>query len=226
MYVCNYCGRYLKNEYDVCPGWGSHSFKKVQEKKEKVIKTPPKDGYKINMYEFESKKQGSGAYVVVGIFLIIFIIAFTIPFLSGGFSAMKVDPLFGIGFIAMPILFLFIFMYAGYNMFKTGRNNKVSADRDIARVTKLAKEGMLIKNMDYKLRVSKDASLSISNPRKAIEAIQLLCIEVKYENKEGKVLTLRSEPKVSPLEANAYETADLLIDPNDETNYFIDFEIY
>ena len=29
MFKCSYCGRYLKNQYDNCPGCGSNKFEKI-----------------------------------------------------------------------------------------------------------------------------------------------------------------------------------------------------
>ena len=52
MYKCNYCGRYLKNQYDVCPGCGSSSFETKSFMGEKVIKTPPNGGYIIQTKDF------------------------------------------------------------------------------------------------------------------------------------------------------------------------------
>ena len=49
MLVCCYCGRNFKNEYDVCPGCGSHTFKKVDSSNNIVIKSPPVNGYNIEM---------------------------------------------------------------------------------------------------------------------------------------------------------------------------------
>ena len=49
MYVCEYCNRHLKKKYDVCPGCGGKSFKKVQNYGETKIMNPPKGGYQVNL---------------------------------------------------------------------------------------------------------------------------------------------------------------------------------
>ena len=38
MYKCTYCGRYLKEHYEVCPGCGSNKIEKTEELGEKIIK--------------------------------------------------------------------------------------------------------------------------------------------------------------------------------------------
>ena len=60
MYVCNYCNRHLKEEYEVCPGCGATSFKTKSFLGEIVISDPPKDGYKLNVSNFETSEKVKG----------------------------------------------------------------------------------------------------------------------------------------------------------------------
>ena len=54
----------------------------------------------------------------------------------------------------------------------------------------------------------------------------IYCIQVEYENASGQKIPLKSESKYDNKISNKNGTADLLIDPNDYSNYFIDIEIY
>jgi len=93
---------------------------------------------------------------------------------------------------------------------------KKKAQENILRVKKLAMEGFLVKNMPYKLVSS---GTVINN--------QLIyCIQVEYENPSGQKISLQSEPRYNNKLSDKNGTVDLLIDPNDYSNYYIDLEIY
>ena len=51
------------------------------------------------------------------------------------------------------------------------------------------------------------------------------CIKVLYDN-NGTEVPFVSNPKYSGKLGDIDGTADLLVDPNDFSNYYIDFEIY
>ena len=59
MYECDYCGRKLKNHYEVCPGCGSNKFTQKAYMGEIVIKTPPEGGYTIQMDLDDQKLPGN-----------------------------------------------------------------------------------------------------------------------------------------------------------------------
>ena len=94
--------------------------------------------------------------------------------------------------------------------------SKKKAKNNIERVNKLAKTGVLIKNIPYDLKPTG----TIINGEK------IYYIQVLYESKSGKKIPLNSEPKYNTIMGDKDGTADLLIDPNDISNYYIDFEIY
>ncbi len=216
MLVCNYCGRNLKKEYDVCPGCGASSFKNINMIEQYSIKTPPKDGYKINVESYEKNIKISKIVKIIGIGIIIFMVLFDLPFIFGGLLAMSADAFFGTSFLAISLCASAVFYAMGIGMIILARNMKKKALENIERVKKLAKTGLLIKNMPYELKETGTV----------INGKQIYCIEVQYESKSGKLIPLRSEPKYSNVLGDEDGTVDLLIDPNDFLNYYIDFEIF
>ena len=216
MQVCNYCGRNLKKEYDVCPGCGSSSFKNISMIEQYTINTPPTDGYKIKVDSYEKSIKYSKILKWIGIWLIIFLILFDIPSVLGGLMTMGEDPMFGTSFIAISLCSSAVFYAIGIGLIVAGKKMKKKEKNNIDRVKNLANKGVLIKNMPYELK----------NTGTIINGNPVYCIEVQYESKSGKMVPLRSEPKYSGILGDEDGTADLLIDPNDFTNYYIDFEIY
>ena len=77
MFKCNYCGRYLKKKYEKCPGCGSKSFEKLQNYQEKIIKTPPKGGYVVNLENYKLKKKEHKAPLFLGIYILIMVFIFS-----------------------------------------------------------------------------------------------------------------------------------------------------
>lgn len=51
-------------------------------------------------------------------------------------------------------------------------------------------------------------------------------MQVEYENASGQIIPLKSEAKYNNVLSDKDGTVDLLIDPNDYSNFFIDIEIY
>ena len=54
----------------------------------------------------------------------------------------------------------------------------------------------------------------------------IYCMQVEYENASGEKIPLQSEAKYNNKLSDKDGTADLLIDPDDYSNYYIDVEIY
>ncbi len=232
MLVCSYCGRHFKHDYESCPGCGSGSFKRINDIKEMVIEKPPKDGYKISTDSYEKEKKinkiikivfyAIGGFTLVtalpfvGIFFVMLVI-----FLLGLLSIIEVE-----GLMAMiPIMLIFLLMSvvdivsnAGmYFLFKIILDNKkIQIENEIVRVNKLAKEGMLIKNMPYELVES--GNVIMGKP--------IYCIKVDFKFENGTIVPLTSNPKYDGVDRDTNNSADLLIDKNDYSNYYIDFEIY
>ena len=216
MLVCNYCGRNLKNDYEVCPGCGSSSFKKLNMIDQYSINTPPKDGYKIKVESYEKSKRLAKILKWIGIITIIFSISMEIPFLIGGLLTIDQDAGFGASFILISLCTTIPFIFIGIGLVIGSKRSIKKTKANIKRVEKLAKTGVLIKNIPYELKPTG----TIING-KPIQYIQVL-----YESTSGKKIPLDSEPKYNGVMGNKDGTADLLIDPNDISNYYIDFEIY
>ena len=212
MYKCNYCNRYLKEKYDECPGCGSTSFKKVASFTHKIIKTPPKGGYKVNINNFKYEKKYLTVPKWIGLIYIIFILMFSGSFILIGIQNKGIGIMFVIGGI--------FFIVAGTKeirkFLKQFFNKEKDINNEIDRIKKLASQGMLIKNLPYELKLVDETNL-----RKPI-----YCIKVLYEIEKGRTLSLTSEPKHLSALGRDNGTVDLLIDPSDYSNYYIDFEIY
>jgi hypothetical protein len=216
MLVCNYCGRNLKNEYETCPGCGSSSFKKVSMKEQYAINTPPKDGYKINTDSYEKLIKLSRFLFWFGMFFVIFPLLIELPFIFVGKEISEVDNHFGLNTILFSVISISIFLIIGLSLVIVGIKQKRKAKKNIDRVNKLAHSGILIKNIPYKLV---DSNMIINGEK-------IYCIKVEYECEVDHKIPLLSDPKYSGIIDEEDNTADLLIDPNDNTNYYIDFEIY
>ena len=216
MHICNYCGRVLKHDYEKCPGCGGSSFKNKAYLGEEIIKTPPKDGYKVNLINFKYEKKFHWVYLVVGAFMFVFISFFMAGFIS---------PVLGDD---VPIFFTYVFIafavFAFLSIMKAiidfiGKSNKIrtKSNNDIKKAEYLSKNGMLIKNLKYEVKPVV----------KNIDANQTVyIIQVIYEIEKGKTNCFKSEPKYLTALGRDDGTVDLLIDPNNYDNYFIDFEIY
>lgn len=201
MYICNYCNRTLKQEYETCPGCGGSSFKNKAYLGEVIIKTPPKDGYKLNTDNYDKSLKSANRTIVIGILLFIFPFVFTLPALAFG---------------VVEVLFLApLGPFIGIILFIIGIIKRKKVKKSIDRINKLATTGMLVKAMPYKL----------INTGTMVLGKYYKCIQVVFKNSAGIEIPLYSETK-HDAEMKDNETVDLLIDPDDYSNYFIDYEIF
>ena len=141
---------------------------------------------------------------------------FDLPFLLGGFLVGKEDIMFGLTFSITSLAVSIPFFIVSIIFISISKSMKRKAQENIFRVKKLAKEGFLVKNMPYKLVPSGTV----------INGQQVCCIQVEYENSFGQKIPLKSEPKYNNRLNDKNGTVDLLIDPNDYSNYYIDLEIF
>ena len=100
-------------------------------------------------------------------------------------------------------------------MFAIAFSSKRKTKKAMNRALKLAKTGMLVKGIQYKE----------INTGTMVMGKYYKCIEVNFKNSAGVEIPLYSETKYDADIKNP-ETVDLLIDPDDYSNYFIDYEIY
>ena len=81
----------------------------------------------------------------------------------------------------------------------------------------LSKKGILVKNIPYEVIMTKTVYMGSTGVK----------LKVIYKNSAGVDIPLYSEIKFNvEKQLSSDETVDLLIDPDDYSNYFIDFEIY
>ena len=215
MLVCNYCGRNLKNHYDACPGCGSTSFHTTSYVGEVVIKSPPKGGYHIKNDNFTKAKKFGAIFKWVGIAIIIFMILTFIPFFVAGLFTMNEDFGFGLSFILLPLCSSIIFIIVGIGFYIGGVKYQKNVGKDMEKIQKLAKTGTLIKNIPYELTPSNIQ----------VNGRDIYCLKILYKNASGSEIPLISEPKYNNALGDKDGTCDLLIDPNDYSNYYIDLEI-
>ena len=216
MLVCNYCGRNFKNNYNTCPGCGSTTFQRISDFGEKVIKKPPEGGYIINVDNYKKSKKIANIFKWLSWILLIFMITFDLPFLLGGILVGKEDFMFGLTFSITSLAVSIPFFIVSIVFIFISKSMKKKAQENILRVKKLAKEGFLVKNMPYNLVSS--GTVMNNQP--------VYCIQVEFENSSGQKIPLQSEPRYNNKLSDKNGTVDLLIDPNDYSNYYIDLEIY
>ena len=205
MQVCNYCGRHLRQHYANCPGCSSCSFTfKPDSGEAYVLNTPPKDGYKLNEDSFKHAEQKGQNIRTAGI-CILTIVFMLIVFAICGLA--KLQPLL--------IIIAVVGIICGIILTIIGNTKYQEALKNTERMRKLKTVGILIKN----LPCTKTRTIQ------GIDRYSYDIIHVVYVTSDGKELHLSSSPRSS---FNVFEDglADLLIDPNDYSNYYIDTEIY
>ena len=217
MFICEYCGRHLKNKYERCPGCGSSSFKKVQNIGQEIIKVPPKGGYHVNLKNFKLEKKNSLPGYFVALFMLVFGLMFLSVFIGVPFQEADESGFFKYVWIIFTIIFGIALLKNIYGIYKQSKDVSKKPKENINKIKELSKHGMLIKNLKYKIIPVKN----MINGHKTVYKIQII-----YEIEKGKTKCFESEPKYLTALGRDDGTVDLLIDPNDYNNYFIDFEIY
>ena len=217
MYICKYCGRQLKEHYETCPGCGGVNFEEKAFLGETIIKTPPKGGYKLNLdnYNIHIKKIRKTSRIVNLATILLFII---IPFPIILISILTVssgDITDSVPYILLFTDMLIVSFIIGISLIIRYTSIK-KIKKDIEKLNKLKDYGMLVKGLKYEI---KDDGSFIGNKKLHYY------IEVNYKNANGSKIPLTSEFKYDTNEKK-YETVDLLIDQDDYSNYFIDYEIY
>lgn len=200
MHICNYCGRVLKHDYEKCPGCGGSSFKNKAYLGEEIIKTPPKGGYKIDINDYVRE--------IIKNLIIVFVATLFLTI-----TIIKLLPLL-ILFICLAIIEL-AFLFGGL---------KFAIEEFIAlkRLKRISKTGMLVKNIPYEVVETNIVTNIFAKEKKTFKRIKII-----FKNSAGVRIPLVSELK-SNIEdmMKIDDTVDLLIDPTDYSNFYIDFEIY
>ena len=213
MYQCKYCGRYLKSEYDNCPGCGSTHFQKVNNNGVMKITTVPQGGYKINYNNMKKDNLSGIVFIIAGI--IFFPLGALSTFTYFGFDILintTEESFDGINSLFYGLILTII----GMGLLYFGIKAIIEHKEKMKKLKQLIQIGVLIKNLPYDVKPTG----IIINGR------SIYCIEVMYELDNGTKIPLTSEGKYDGRLSRGDGTVDLLIDPTDHTNYFIDFEIY
>ena len=105
-------------------------------------------------------------------------------------------------------LFPLIFVVVGFMQIR-------NVYKKVKRIKKLAKIGTLIQNLPYTMEPT---NLSVNNGR-------LYAIGLDYTLPSGSVIHLTGDPRFDRREFDQDGYVDLLIDLNDISNYYIDFNI-
>ncbi|MFI3307284.1 MAG: hypothetical protein R3Y21_01830 [Mycoplasmatota bacterium] len=90
----------------------------------------------------------------------------------------------------------------------------IKTNKKIKKVKYLANHGKLVKGLKYELIFT----------GQTVNEQKIYCILINYEI-NGDVISLKGDPRYDFKSRDSDELVDLLIDPNDPTNYYIDFEI-
>ena len=203
MRICNYCGRGFRKDIESCPGCGSNSFTEHPNRGEYVITTPPKRGYSIRTTYYTQNLLMVTLLVILDFFVAL------------SFTRAVVDEVIHYGFItaindliANWFILLFIIIPILLIVWGLGKMNELN--EKIAKLRIISFNGVLVKHLPYTLE--------------QISEKQYL-IKIEYETPSGQMINLVSEPKGDDFIHDADGKADLLIDPNDYSNFFIEVNI-
>ena len=204
MYQCIYCGNRTDDKNSPCKGCGSEEFKKYEEEKPTVITRVSQGGYtlKIN-YDELNKEQKKKLKLFFKMFIIVFILNIGVLIFARKYLGAYIKiPLIMVGSCALISLLIMPKLLNRYNVAKKSKYKY------------LANHGVLIKKLKYRV-IHRD----LSNHN-----YKICFLEVNYEDKDGNIIKLKSHPFYD--DKFPSDRVDLLIDPNDYTNYYIDFNIY
>lgn len=107
-------------------------------------------------------------------------------------------------FIIIPVVFI------GLSVYQFRKNSQ-----KIKAIKKLNQTGKLVKNLPYRLE----------NTNINVNGVSIQKIVVDYTLPTGSTITLEGEPRYDHKLGDADGLVDLVIDENDPSNYFLDFEI-
>lgn len=219
MYRCDYCKRYLKKKYDTCPGCGSDKFTRMESYDYMVIKEPPEGGYKVNLenYKIQKKPYSIPKWVML-IFLIISVLFCTV-FIKTGIELIQEDGFAiagGILFIFFALLMIISIITTTKKELKPFKDEEKKIENNMDKIKQLEKKGILVKNLPYELKIVDKKQVGK----------KIYYIHVVFEIEKGRTLSLKSEPRYLGALGRENGTVDVLIDPDDYSNYYIDFEIY
>ena len=210
MEKCSYCGSIYNKHYETCPACGANSFISEITEEGLMMDTPPQDGYHLKLEDLRYLGNDTQIITWLGIILVILGPLINIPVMiiiksNGGVSDTPIS------YIVFTF-FMLILILIGTGVVIYDNNRRNIRKIKLEKLKALSKKGRLIKNLPYEI-VSSSYEGAFN-------------LRVNYFDPEGKLHTLESLPKtgLDPEEITD-KRVDLLVDPNDYTNYYIDFEI-
>ena len=166
--------------------------------------------YKIDKTNLKKEKSFNRVFFLVGM---VFLIICSAAIIAQGFFDMDLG---GDKVVKdYPIVFLFfIFLICGISIF-AGLSGMRNVNKKIKKYEYLAKNGKLIKGLQYRMTPTG----SRVNDRDVMKII------VDYELPSGSWVQLESDGRFDFKMSDSDGLVDLLIDPFDSNNYYIDFNI-
>ena len=203
MRICKYCGRNFRSTVESCPSCGSNSFSDHPKRGEYAISIPPEKGYDIRTTYYQVSFLTSIILIVLSSFVAYWTLRnIVLEMFINGFMA-GIDFLFTQPMVALMILVPLLLVVYGIGQARMALNK-------IEQLKVLSKNGVLIKHLPYKVDMVGSNSYILT---------------MEYETPQGEIITLKSEPKPDTLIHDADGKADLLIDPNDYDNFYIEVDI-
>ncbi len=205
MYQCIYCGNRTDDNNSPCTGCGSKDFKKYEPEKPTVITRPPQGGYtlKINNGEYNRYREEQDKKKLKKVFIgmVIMFIIFVFYIYKNTYS-----PMFPILLVMFGVILFTTILLAPKIIKRFYERRNYKHDH-------LARNGILVKNLPYKV-ITRD----FPNHN-----YKFCTLEVKYEI-NGEMQTFMSHPFFD--DNFPKDKVDLLYDPDDLSNNYIDFNIY
>ncbi len=203
MRICKYCGRNFRSTVESCPGCGSNSFSDHPKRGEYAIPIPPEKGYNIRDTYYQITIVTSVILIVLSAFVVYYTLRhIVIGMFKDGFKA-GIDFLFEEPMAALMIVVPLLLILYGIHQLKKSIHK-------IEQLKVLSTNGVLVKHLPYKVDMVGSNSYILT---------------LEYETPQGEVITLKSEPKPDAFIHDADGKADLLIDPNDYDNFYIEVDI-
>ena len=203
MRICKYCGRNFRSTVESCPGCGSNSFSDHPKRGEYAISIPPEKGYNIRTTYYTQNLLMVQLLVILDFFVLL------------GFTRTVVDEVIHYGFITaindiITSWFDILCIILAILLIVWGLGKMNELNEKIAKLRIISFNGVLVKHLPYTLE--------------QISEKQYL-IKIEYETPSGQMINLVSEPKGDDFIHDADGKVDLLIDPNDYSNFFIEVNI-
>lgn len=152
---------------------------------------------------------------IISLIVMISVIIFTFSFFFIRPSSFGNSYSFDFTFAFVHACIDLVIIGIGVLLFSIGFNGVRKANSDLERVMVLSQRGILIKNIPYEIVLS----------NVYINGNPICCLKIIYKSATGTEIPLISDQKFNGIYPDKDGTCDLLIDSNDYSNYFIDFEI-